>query len=105
DQRQHDVYGEVLDCADQWVRGGGQLEPTLWSRLAELAEAAERTWRQPDQGIWEVRSEGRVFTYSAALCQVALDRAAAIAERLGMPGPIPQWRRPPAHTPPPPPHT
>src|SRR5262245_58336224 len=39
DQRQHDVYGEVLDCADQWVRAGGQLEPTLWSRLVELAEA------------------------------------------------------------------
>jgi len=92
DQRQHDVYGEVLDCADQWVRAGGQLEPTLWSRLAELAEVAERTWRQPDQGIWEVRSEGRVFTYSAALCQVALDRAAALAERLGMPGPVAQWR-------------
>jgi alpha,alpha-trehalase len=92
DQRQHDVYGEVLDCADQWVRSGGQLEPGLWKRLAELAEAAERTWRQPDQGIWEVRSEGRVFTYSAALCQVALDRAAAIAERLGMPGPVAQWR-------------
>ena len=92
DQRQHDVYGEVLDCADQWVRGGGQLEPTLWSGLAGLADAAERTWRQPDQGIWEVRSEGRVFTYSAALCQVALDRAAALAERLGMPGPVAQWR-------------
>jgi alpha,alpha-trehalase len=92
DQRQHDVYGEVLDCADQWVRGGGQLEPNLWSKLAGLAEAAERTWRQPDQGIWEVRSEGRVFTYSAGLCQVALDRAAAIAERLGLPGPVARWR-------------
>jgi alpha,alpha-trehalase len=92
DQRQHDVYGEVLDCADQWVRGGGQLEPTLWTKLAGLAEAAQRTWRQPDQGIWEVRSEGRVFTYSAALCQVALDRAAALAERLGLPGPVAQWR-------------
>jgi GH15 family glucan-1,4-alpha-glucosidase len=92
DQRQHDVYGEVLDCADQWVRGGGQLEPTLWSRLAGLAEAAERTWREPDQGIWEIRSKGRVFTYSAALCHVALDRAAAIAERLALPGPVAQWR-------------
>ena len=92
DQRQHDVYGEVLDCADQWVCGGGQLNPTLWSRLAGLADTAERAWRQPDQGIWEVRSEGRVFTYSAALCQVALDRAAAIAERLGLPGPVDQWR-------------
>src|SRR5918996_313919 len=92
DQRQHDVYGEVLDCADQWVRRGGQLEPTLWTGLAGLADAAERSWRQPDQGIWEVRSEGRVFTYSAALCQVALDRAAAIGERLGLPGPVPAWR-------------
>lgn len=92
DQRQHDVYGEVLDCADQWVRGGGELEPTLWTALAGLADAAERTWRQPDQGIWEVRSEGRVFTYSAALCQVALDRAATIAERLALPGPVARWR-------------
>jgi GH15 family glucan-1,4-alpha-glucosidase len=92
DQRQHDVYGEVLDCADQWVRAGGQLDPTLWSGLAGLAEAAARSWRQPDQGIWEVRSEGRVFTYSAGLCQVALDRAAGIAERLNLPGPVAQWR-------------
>jgi GH15 family glucan-1,4-alpha-glucosidase len=92
DQRQHDVYGEVLDCADQWVRSGGELQPALWAGLAGLAEAAREAWRQPDQGIWEVRSEGRVFTYSAGLCQVALDRAAAIGERLGLPGPIPAWR-------------
>jgi GH15 family glucan-1,4-alpha-glucosidase len=92
DQRQHDVYGEVLDCAEQWVRAGGRLEPALWSRLAGMAEAAGRSWRQPDQGIWEVRSEGRVFTYSAGLCQVALDRAAAIAERLDLPGPVARWR-------------
>src|SRR5215472_4436228 len=92
DQRQHDVYGEVLDCADQWARGGGQLEPSLWTGLGQLADMAGEAWRQPDQGIWEVRSEGRVFTYSAAMCQVALDRAAAIGERLGLPGPIPAWR-------------
>lgn len=92
DQHQHDVFGEVLDCAHQWVRGGGELEPTLWSKLAGLAEAAERTWRQPDHGIWEIRSEGRVFTYSAAMCEVALDRAAAIAEQLGLPGPVAEWR-------------
>jgi GH15 family glucan-1,4-alpha-glucosidase len=92
DQRQHDVYGEILDCADQWARSGGQLEPPLWAALAQLADMAGDAWRQPDQGIWEVRSEGRVFTYSAAMCQVALDRATAIAERLGLPGPVPAWR-------------
>ena len=92
DQRQHDVYGEILDCAEQWVRNGGQLESSLWARLAQLTEMAGEAWRQPDQGIWEVRSEGRVFTYSAAMCQVALDRAAALAERLDLPGLVRTWR-------------
>jgi GH15 family glucan-1,4-alpha-glucosidase len=93
DQRQHDVYGEVLDCAYQWVRGGGGLDGHLWPRLAALADLAADAWRQPDQGIWEVRSEGRVFTYSAGLCQVALDRAARVAEHLGLPGSVAAWRR------------
>ncbi|WP_042371382.1 glycoside hydrolase family 15 protein [Streptacidiphilus neutrinimicus] len=92
DQRQHDVYGEVLDCADQWLRAGGRLEPALWAGLSGLADAAETAWTQPDQGIWEVRSEGRVFTYSAAMCQVALDRAAVIGERLGLPEKTAGWR-------------
>lgn len=92
DQRQHDVYGEILDCADQWLLSGGEIEPTLWADLARLADTAERAWQQPDQGIWEVRSEGRVFTYSAGLCQVALDRAARMGERLGLPAPIGRWR-------------
>ncbi|MGH9110247.1 MAG: glycoside hydrolase family 15 protein [Acidimicrobiales bacterium] len=92
DQRQHDVFGEVLDCAHQWVSGGGRLDDDLWSRLAALAEAARTAWRQPDQGIWEVRNEGRVFTYSAAMCQVALDRAARLSERLGLPGAATSWR-------------
>jgi GH15 family glucan-1,4-alpha-glucosidase len=92
DQRQHDVYGEVLDCADQWLRSGGEIQPALWSGLVELADTAVSAWRQPDQGIWEVRSAGRVFTYSAGMCQVALDRAAAIGERLGLPGQVTTWR-------------
>lgn len=83
DQRQHDVYGEVLDCAHLRVANGRPIDTRLWERLATLADAANIAWRQPDQGIWEVRIEGRVFTYSAAMCQVALDRAARIARRLG----------------------
>ncbi|HEY1274024.1 MAG TPA: glycoside hydrolase family 15 protein [Thermoleophilaceae bacterium] len=93
DQLQHDVYGEILDCAWQWVRGGGRLDEHLWARLGSLADLAVDAWRLPDQGIWEVRSEGRVFTYSAGLCQVALDRAARLGERLDLPGPVAKWRR------------
>ncbi|MBV9915707.1 MAG: glycoside hydrolase family 15 protein [Solirubrobacterales bacterium] len=93
DQRQHDVYGEILDCAYQWVRGGGRIDEHLWTRLASLADLAVDAWRLPDQGIWEVRSEGRVFTYSAGLCQVALDRATRLAELLNLPGAVSKWRR------------
>ena len=93
DQRQHDVYGEILDCAYQWVRRGRRLDGHLWTRLASLADLAMDAWRLPDQGLWEVRSEGRVFTYSAGLCQVALDRAAQLAELLELPGPASKWRR------------
>jgi GH15 family glucan-1,4-alpha-glucosidase len=92
DQRQHDLFGEVLDSAEQWVQAGGKLDPSLWDRLAGLAEAARRSWREPDQGIWEVRSEARVFTYSAGMCQVALERAASLGEQLDLPGPIGGWR-------------
>ena len=93
DQRQHDVYGEILDCAYQWVRGGGVLDRHLHASLAALADSAVYAWRQADQGIWEVRNEGRVFTYSAGMCQVALDRAARLADQLGAPERAATWRQ------------
>jgi GH15 family glucan-1,4-alpha-glucosidase len=93
DQIQHDVYGEVLDCIYQWARHHGELDAVLWGRVRELVEAAGREWNVPDQGIWEVRTLGRPFTYSAALCQVALDRGARLAERYGLQGPVKEWQR------------
>ena len=91
DQRQHDAYGELLDCAWQWTSAGGALD-RVWPQLARLVESAEERWSQPDHGIWEVRTPGRVFTYSAAMCQVALERGARIVEMLGLPGDAPRWR-------------
>ena len=92
DQRQHDVYGEILDCAYQWSTRGGAIDPALWTRLHGLIEGARAEWRQPDHGIWEVRTAGHVFTYSAALCQVALDRGVRLAERFHLPGDVTGWR-------------
>ncbi len=92
DQNQHDAYGELLDCAYQWAAHGGEIDPHLWSRLRELVETARQIWRQPDHGIWEVRTSGRPFTYSVAMCQVALDRGARLAKRFGLPGDADGWR-------------
>lgn len=91
-QIQRDAYGEILDCAFQFAATGGRIEPSLWKCLVDLVETAGNTWSEPDQGIWEIRAPGRQFTYSAALCQVALDRAARMARRLDLPGDIDRWK-------------
>jgi alpha,alpha-trehalase len=103
DQRQHDAYGEILDCAYQWADRGanfdgnhkwgrrGAIDEALWKRLHHFIERAGERWRQPDHGIWEVRTPGRTFTYSAALCQVALDRGALLAQRYELPGRPREW--------------
>jgi GH15 family glucan-1,4-alpha-glucosidase len=91
-QTQHDAYGEILDCAHQWAAGGGEIGAELWGTLSSLVKEAAGVWREPDHGIWEVRSEPRPFTYSAAMCQVALDRGARLAERFGLPADIRRWR-------------
>jgi GH15 family glucan-1,4-alpha-glucosidase len=70
-QRQHDVYGEIVDCAYQWAAHHGEITQRLWDRVRSLADSAAKEWRVPDHGIWEVRTSGRPFTYSAAMCQVA----------------------------------
>ena len=92
EQRQHDAYGEIVDAAYQWAAREGSLHG-IWPRIVALIEEARRLWDQPDQGIWEVRTTGRVFTYSAAMCHVALDRGARLAQRFELNGDVAGWRR------------
>jgi alpha,alpha-trehalase len=93
DQRQHDVYGEIIDVAYQWAMPGGEIDEHLWSRLRPLIDAAAQEWRTPDHGIWEIRAEGRLFTYSSAMCLVALERGARLADEFDLPGDSARWRR------------
>jgi len=93
EQFQHDVYGEILDCAYQWSKHHGSIDPRLWARLRKLITAAGNVCRNPDHGIWEVRTSPRPFTYSAALCQVALDRGARIAESFSFTEDTAAWRK------------
>lgn len=97
EQVQHDVYGEILDCAHQWAAYGGTIDGALWTRLKTLVQAARLDWNKPDHGIWEVRTPGRPFTYSAALCHVALDRGARLARRFKLPEEIGAWESAAAH--------
>lgn len=90
-QHQHDVYGEIIDVAYQWSAAGRRVDERLWAALKPIVELAIRRWRVPDSGPWEIRAAGRPFTYSAALCYVALDRAIRIARRDGLAYPKQRW--------------
>jgi GH15 family glucan-1,4-alpha-glucosidase len=79
-QLQLDTYGELLLTAWQYAQAAGRLDADVARRLAELADLVCTAWRQPDAGIWEVRSPPRHFTQSKMMCWVALDRAADLAE-------------------------
>lgn len=91
-QIQHDIYGELLNAADELVHADGPLDPAMWSFLSAVADHAGSIWKTPDYGIWEVRSAPQHFTYSKAMVWVALDRAIWLAETLGLPAPLGRWR-------------
>lgn len=92
-QIQHDVYGELIDCAFELVRRGEDLEPEIFEFLAHLADLACAAWSEPDVGIWEFRSEPKHYTYSKLMIWVALDRAVRLAEHHGLKGDVERWRR------------
>ncbi|MDQ3659711.1 MAG: glycoside hydrolase family 15 protein, partial [Actinomycetota bacterium] len=92
-QRQIDVYGELLNAAyrlsDQWK----VLDPATREFLVNVADAAAIRWKETDQGLWEQRGEPQHFLYSKLMCWVALDRAIYLAERLEAEDRIDTWSK------------
>jgi GH15 family glucan-1,4-alpha-glucosidase len=90
-QRQLDVYGEVIDAITLGRQAGLRFDSHTWSLVRALLRFLERNWSQPDEGIWEVRGPRRHFVHSKVMAWVAFDRATRAAE-LGSPGAETQWR-------------
>jgi alpha,alpha-trehalase len=91
DQRQLDVYGELLGAAQRLVEQLGRIDAVTRGFLVAAADTAARRWRERDQGIWEVRGAPRDFLYSKLMCWVALDRAVAMADLLGAKDRVEAW--------------
>jgi GH15 family glucan-1,4-alpha-glucosidase len=79
DQKQHDVWGAILDSVWIHTKSRDTLDERLWPILSTFVEAAIEHWREPDRGIWEVRGEPKHFTSSKVMCWVAADRGARLA--------------------------
>jgi GH15 family glucan-1,4-alpha-glucosidase len=79
DQKQHDVWGALLDSIYLHTKSRDNLPESVWPILKRQVECAIEHWREPDRGIWEVRGEPKHFTTSKVMCWVALDRGARLA--------------------------
>ena len=91
-QFQLDVYGEVLDLFHQAAREGLPHESAVWNIELRILDMLESSWREPDEGIWEVRGGHRHFTHSKVMAWVGVDRAIRDVELFGFDGPIDRWR-------------
>jgi alpha,alpha-trehalase len=79
EQKQHDVWGAILDSVWIHTKSRDTLDERLWPILSTFVESAIEHWQEPDRGIWEVRGDPKHFTSSKVMCWVAADRGAKLA--------------------------
>ena len=91
-QHQLDVYGELVNGVYTSAHYGNDVDDEDWAVLRDVVEYVCDAWREPDVGIWEVRTDRRHFVYSKAMCWVALDRGIRFVEEAGFEGPADRWR-------------
>ncbi|MFF2366869.1 glycoside hydrolase family 15 protein [Streptomyces sp. NPDC058122] len=93
EQLQLDVYGEVIDSLSLARRSGLPSRPHMWRVECAMMEFLRVAWRQPDEGIWEVRGPRRHFVYSKVMAWVAADRAVrTLEDDPSLDGDIEGWR-------------
>ncbi|MCI3929772.1 glycoside hydrolase family 15 protein [Streptomyces sp. AN091965] len=93
-QRQLDVYGEVVDSLWLARHSGMATRPHAWRIQLALMEFLRQVWREPDEGLWEVRGPRRQFVHSKVMAWVAADRTVrALEDRPDLEGDPDRWRR------------
>ncbi len=91
-QFQLDVYGEVMSALYESESTGQTGDSPTWEFQLSLMDFLRDGWREPDDGIWEVRGPRRHFTHSKVMAWVAIDRAIKTSEEYGMEAPLDQWK-------------
>jgi GH15 family glucan-1,4-alpha-glucosidase len=92
EQLQLDVYGEVMDVLHRIRKAGIEPDPEAWKVQRALLDFLESAWKEPDEGIWEMRGPKRHYTHSKIMCWVAFDRAVRDVEEFDFEGPVDRWR-------------
>jgi len=78
-QAQTDVFGPIMELIWRLGRAGAPLDEPHWHLVEQLVAAVSLRWREPDQGIWEIRAAPRHHVHSKVMCWMAVDRGIAAA--------------------------
>jgi GH15 family glucan-1,4-alpha-glucosidase len=90
-QFQLDIAGDVMDAVYLYNKYAEPVSHGLWAGARTLADWVCERWREPDEGIWEVRGGRQFFTFSRLMCWVALDRAQRLSVKRSLPADLPKW--------------
>src|SRR6202046_941524 len=90
-QFQLDVYGEVIDTLHVARKYKLERNEDAWLLQHALMDFLESGWKQPDEGIWEVRGPRRDFTHSKVMAWVAVDRSIKEVRKGFGDGPLDRW--------------
>jgi GH15 family glucan-1,4-alpha-glucosidase len=90
-QLQLDVWGETLEALFLARQAGLPADPDAWALQVALMTYLESAWREPDNGLWEVRGDRQHFTHSKIMAWAAADRMARSVRTHGLPGPVVRW--------------
>jgi GH15 family glucan-1,4-alpha-glucosidase len=93
DQYQLDVYGEVISALHEARRLGIPSSEPAWDLELAILDFLESGWKEPDDGIWEVRGPRRHFTHSKIMAWQAVDSAVRDIEEFDLDGPLDKWRK------------
>ncbi len=92
DQRQTDIFGEVLAALELARQHGVKETRHSWSLQCTLVNELAKHWDEPDNGLWEIRGPRRHFTHSRLMVWVAFDRMVKGVEDHGLKGPVEHWK-------------
>ena len=91
EQRQLDIYGELIDSVYLFNKYGSPIFSDTWDNVRRIVDWLCENWDQADEGIWETRGGQKDFTYSRLMCWVALERSIRMNRARGLPGDIVRW--------------
>ena len=92
-QFQLDVFGELSATMYECRKAGLEPDESGWAVGKSFALALETLWREPDDGIWEVRGPRRHFTHSKMMAWVSFDRLIKSAEEYHLDAPVDRWKQ------------